>query len=518
VRSTWTFVFGIAGSGAICRVLLLSSCGLCLCLSACGGGGGSSTSGPGAQPTLSSIVLSPSPLTLVAGQNQQLTATANYSDGSTKDVTATAGWSSSSTSVATVSTGGLVTSVAAGTASISATLSGLSGSDAVTVNAKALVGISVSPPTTSFPIGTTQQYSAVGKYNDGTTSDLTSAVNWSSSSPAIATVSQGGLATGVSSGATDISASTSGITGNAQLAVNMPIPSSWNAMGVDYGLKKQCIRTPSPGQTNFYYDNVDCPGPSYPTSGYWTTAVETEMSTGALCGGATDQSFLINGTGSPVSETWTGNSSSGYAVELGTDYSSIANPCTAPTFAWVPLMDNWVGGGPLPAPNHLVVQFNATFTRNLPTGSGATRAFAGVGAQWNIAGAGGNPTPATFSVEVNFYIDEPQWGSQANLPADVIALQTNIGGFSYYAALDGSKLFGPISAPLSAETQITVNWAAVFQHVIDEGLFPPPVNGWSGSSAATSAAFAGTEVMNFTHGAGGPTANLIVSKYQEGAF
>jgi hypothetical protein len=56
-------------------------------------------------------------------------------------------------------------------------------------------------------------------------------------------------------------------------------------------------------------------------------------------------------------------------------------PMRAPnSYTWVPLMDNWVGGGPLPAPSHLVTQFNATLNRTLPAGSDATRAMAGVGA------------------------------------------------------------------------------------------------------------------------------------------
>jgi hypothetical protein len=73
-------------------------------------------------------------------------------------------------------------------------------------------------------------------------------------------------------------------------------------------------------------------------------------------------------------------------------------------------------------------------------------------------------------------------------------------------------------AQLSTPAQITVNWAAVLQHVIDEGLFSPPVNGWSNSSAAVTSTAAGTEVMNSIVGTGGLKADLIVSNYQEGSF
>jgi len=57
---------------------------------------------------------------------------------------------------------------------------------------------------------------------------------------------------------------------------------------------------------------------------------------------------------------------------------------------------------PLPLPNQLVQQFTATFNRTLPAGSGATRAMAGVTAQWNVSGKNGAPVLATFEVEVNF--------------------------------------------------------------------------------------------------------------------
>jgi hypothetical protein len=327
------------------------------------------------------------------------------------------------------------------------------------------------------------------------------------------------LLTSLVTGLTTISASISGVTGMTQLTVNMPVPTSWTPMGVDYGLKKQCIRTVFPTQPNFYSDDVDCPGSQYPTSGYWTTAVESETLNG-LCVGTVDQSLPINAAGSPVTETWTGSSSAGYTVELKTDYTNIANPCMPNAYTWVPLMDNWSGGGPLPAPSHLVTQFNATLNRTLPAGSGATRAMAGVGAQWNVAGTNGSSVLATFEVEINFYTDQPQWGVQAGQPPDVIAFRTYTSENPpfYYVDLDGTKLFAPISAQLGQETVITVNWAAVLQHVIDEGLLPPPVNGWSNSSAATTATYAAIEVGNYISGSSGPMADLVLSNYQEGSF
>jgi hypothetical protein len=300
----------------------------------------------------------------------------------------------------------------------------------------------------------------------------------------------------------------------------MPIPSSWTPAGVDYGLKDQCIRTVAPSEANFYFDDVGCPSAGYPTTHYWTTAVETETlaSTPNSCAGPTDQSALINGNSSPVSESWTGNDKTGYTVQLKTNYSHLSNLCAPNTFTWVPLMDNFVGGGPLPAPDHFVQQFAVQLSRDLPTASGATRAFAGFGGQWDVAGSGGASTLATFSIEVDFYTD-PTWGKQSGTPADIIAY-TKGGAFAYYAAVDGSKLDPKFDLALSTKSPetLTINWAAVIQHLIGEGLFPRPIDNWGRSNAVTSAGFVGTEIRNAKSGTGGPMIDLHVSKFEEGSF
>ncbi len=56
--------------------------------------------------TLQSIEVSPASASIAAGQTQQFTATATYSDGSTADITGTAIWTSSNPLVAIVSPGG----------------------------------------------------------------------------------------------------------------------------------------------------------------------------------------------------------------------------------------------------------------------------------------------------------------------------------------------------------------------------------------------------------------------------
>lgn len=83
--------------------------------------------------TVTSLSVTPANVTLISGQNQQLTATATYSDNSTQNVTSSATWSSNATSIATVNGTGLVTGVSTGTATITATFGGQNGTSSVQV-------------------------------------------------------------------------------------------------------------------------------------------------------------------------------------------------------------------------------------------------------------------------------------------------------------------------------------------------------------------------------------------------
>ena len=82
-----------------------------------------------------------------------------------------------------------------------------------------LVSIAVTPTGPTIPLGTTLQLTATGTYGDGSTQNLTGAVNWSSSNTAIATISASGLVTGVSAGSSTITATSGLVTGTTGLTV-----------------------------------------------------------------------------------------------------------------------------------------------------------------------------------------------------------------------------------------------------------------------------------------------------------
>lgn len=96
------------------------------------------------------------------------------------------------------------------------------GEDAVTVKQKALVSMSVTPTASSLPLGTTQQFTATATFADGSSQDLTSTASWSSANPAVATISNSGLAISVGTGGTEISATSGTVTASATLTVIPP--------------------------------------------------------------------------------------------------------------------------------------------------------------------------------------------------------------------------------------------------------------------------------------------------------
>ena len=173
---------------------------------------------------LISIAVTPASPTIALGTTQQLVATGTFTDGTTQNLTATATWSSDTQSTATINGSGLASSVAVGTTTISATANNITGSTLLSVTPAQLVSIAVSPPATNIPLGTTQVFTALGTYTDGTTQDVTQAGHWSSTNAAAATISNTpgsqGLASTLGTGTTTIGIALGSVNGTATLTVN----------------------------------------------------------------------------------------------------------------------------------------------------------------------------------------------------------------------------------------------------------------------------------------------------------
>jgi plastocyanin len=88
-----------------------------------------------------------------------------------------------------------------------------------------LQSIAVTPVNPTIGVGGTEQFIATGTFSDSSTQNLTSQVTWTSSTPAVATVTaSGGLATGVALGSSSITASMSGVQGATSLTVSATPP------------------------------------------------------------------------------------------------------------------------------------------------------------------------------------------------------------------------------------------------------------------------------------------------------
>jgi hypothetical protein len=113
-----------------------------------------------------------------------------------------------------------------GSTVISATVGNVSGQSTLTVTNAELVSITLSPATASVNPNATQQFTATGTFTDNNTQDLTDQVTWATFDPVIASISNvagtKGLATGLQSGTTAITATSGAIVGTAELVVLSP--------------------------------------------------------------------------------------------------------------------------------------------------------------------------------------------------------------------------------------------------------------------------------------------------------
>jgi trimeric autotransporter adhesin len=159
--------------------------------------------------SLVAISISPNNSTLtLSSKTQQFSATGTFGDSSSKDITSSVTWSSSSTNVATISSSGLATAGSTGSTTITASESGITGTTNLTVSNQA-TGLTVSPSSQTITAGQSFQFSAT---QNGST---VSGVTWNSSNPAVASIDQTGLATGITTGTVTITA-TATINGTQQ--------------------------------------------------------------------------------------------------------------------------------------------------------------------------------------------------------------------------------------------------------------------------------------------------------------
>jgi hypothetical protein len=95
---------------------------------------------------------------------------------------------------------------------------------------KTLTSISIAPSSASITVAATQQFTATATYSDHSTANVSSTAGWTDVPASIATTSSSGLATGVTAGSTMVTASLSGISGNASLTVTATVSGGANVV------------------------------------------------------------------------------------------------------------------------------------------------------------------------------------------------------------------------------------------------------------------------------------------------
>ena len=173
--------------------------------------------------TPTSLQVIPVDKTVPKGATGYYTATAYYTDDSTRDVTQESTWESSNTAVAYITTSGenagYAEALESGTSTIASYFEGKSDSTGVTVTAATLESIQVTPVNESIAKGLDVQYSAIGIYSDNTKVDLTLEAAWKSSNRTVATIDSDGKAHGVDEGSATISAPFEGQSDSTDLTV-----------------------------------------------------------------------------------------------------------------------------------------------------------------------------------------------------------------------------------------------------------------------------------------------------------
>ncbi len=169
---------------------------------------------------VASVTVTPASPALESGKALQLSAKVTDIRGRViagKSVT----WSTSNASRASVSATGRVVGIAIGAVTISASSDGVAGSSAVTVTPVKTARVTLTPA--GAPLFTGRTLSLSLQLADAAGRPLTQAgrtIGWTSSAPAVATVSASGVVTGVSPGTAAITATTDSASGSATIVVS----------------------------------------------------------------------------------------------------------------------------------------------------------------------------------------------------------------------------------------------------------------------------------------------------------
>ena len=252
---------------------------------------------------LVSVAVSPATASVAIGATRQFVATATYTDGSSRDVTVGAAWTSATPAVATVNAAtGLAAGVTPGSSLITAAFNGKNGSATLTVIPVTLQSIAVMPANPSINVGGSQQFIAMGTFNNNTTRDISALTTFQSATPAVATIgATSGLAIGVTAGTSVITATSGALSGNTTLTVNpvtlVSIAVAPQAPSLQIGATRQLAVTAT------YSDGATADVTGTSTFSSATVANATVGTTGMITGVAAGSSVVTANFGGKTAST-----------------------------------------------------------------------------------------------------------------------------------------------------------------------------------------------------------------------
>ena len=179
-------------------------------------------------PGLASITIAPANASIPGEVAQQFVAVGIFTDNSTQTLSSVL-WNSSNQSVTGITNdvggAGFVYPLSAGTTTITASAGSVGGSTVLN-STVFLTSITITPLYPTVLLNQTQQLVATGTYSDGSTSNVTTSVTWSSSNSTIAAMSGStpGLANPVAIGTANITVTYGSVSANTSLTVEAATP------------------------------------------------------------------------------------------------------------------------------------------------------------------------------------------------------------------------------------------------------------------------------------------------------
>jgi len=165
---------------------------------------------------ITSIQVTPADVTVPLSTEDNFTAFAYYSDGTSQNISKQATWSSDDSDVVSITTtggnAGLAKALTSGVAYITAQFSGVISNDAkVTVTEKVIDNIQITPNNISLVKGSSQQYKVSAIYTDYTIKDVTAFSQIQSLDASIASFDSDNMASAVGVGDVELTATYQGI-------------------------------------------------------------------------------------------------------------------------------------------------------------------------------------------------------------------------------------------------------------------------------------------------------------------